>query len=212
MADEIEPIEPPERHEDDYDDDPLPPEFEGQDGASVPGVPFAYDLTRDEIIRQEASIREVNSRLGFLLAASLTFATFFFKDVTNPILQLVGSLALIVVLILLLFGYVPRAYLRAPNPVAIVEDAGNRPGRMKENALATMIEAFNLNNEVIATKNRFYAWALRIGGTLVILGLLFEAFDGGQALWAALHHESSRSSANPHPLIHAEMRPRPTPH
>lgn len=166
-----------------------------RDGASAPGVPFAYAVAREEIDKQEAAIREVNSRLGFLLAAGLTFGTFYFKEVNAPWLMVLVGVALILVLGLILIGYVPRTHLRAPNPHAVTAAANEPPGRIKELALGTMLQAFDQNKRVISAKNRYYAAALTLGVVAVIAGVGAETWSGVVHLWAEHGKTVKRSAA-----------------
>lgn len=171
------------------------------EGASAPGVPFAYEVAHEEIGRQEAAIREVNSRLGFLLAATLTFGTFYFKEVTEPWRQVIFGAALIVVLSLVLLGYIPRAHLRASNPHGFAAAANERPGRMKELALGTMLQAFDVNARVISVKNRYYALALVFGVLAVIVGIAAETGRGMIDWW---HETQGRATIKqPHKRSHA---------
>jgi hypothetical protein len=181
-------VEPPERKSTVSDD--------AQDGASAPGVPFAYEVTNDEIARQEAAIREVNSRLGFLLAAALTFGTFYFKEVTEPWRQVVFGVALIVVLVLVLLGYIPRTHLRAPNPHGVTEAANERPGRIKELALGTMLQAFDVNAKVITVKNFYYALALVFGVLAVIVGVGVETTGAVIHWWQDTHGTAAVKQSN----------------
>ena len=168
---------------------------DARDGASAPGVPFAYAVAREEIDKQEAAIREVNSRLGFLLAAALTFGTFYFKEVNSPWLMVLVGVALIVVLGLILLGYIPRTHLRAPNPHAVTAAANEPPGRIKELALGTMLQAFDQNKRVISAKNRYYAAALILGVVAVIVGVGTETWSGVVHLWADHGKTVKRSAA-----------------
>lgn len=195
-------IEPPERREESGEsraaatDNP-------QDGASAPGVPFAYDITREEIAKQEATIREINSRLGFLLAAALTFASVYFKEPPeNAWEQIMFGVVLIAMLILILLGYVPRNYLRAPNPVRVTELANNRPGRIKELALGTMLQACEVNRLVIKKKTQYYSYALRLGVGSVIIGIIAVVAPA----IATLRHDNGRHEQQPAAGVHAERR------
>jgi hypothetical protein len=50
------------------------------DGASAPGVAFAYETAKWQIEKQEQSLREVNARLAFLIAGLLGLSTYYFKE------------------------------------------------------------------------------------------------------------------------------------
>ena len=170
-----------------------------RDGASAPGVPFAYDVTHEEIGKQEATIRELNSRLGFLLAITLTFGTFYFKEVTIPWVQIIVGVALFLVLAAVLLGYVPRTHLRAPNPHAVTRAANERPGKIKELALGAMLEAVDKNRLVIIVKNRWYAAALIIGVIAVMLGVVVETGAGVIHLWTN-HEQTAQRTAGKRPV------------
>lgn len=164
------------------------------DGASAPGVAFAYDVAKDEISEQKLTIREVNGRLGFLLAAALTFSTYYFKEVHDARQQFFLGLGLLCVLVLVLIGFIPRTYFRAPNPRAVAEEANNRPGRIKELALGTLLQAVETNARIIKIKNAFYGWALLLGVGFVIVSVGFEAADG-MVHWIA-NHERGRAQVH----------------
>jgi hypothetical protein len=196
-------VDPPEELPTDDEAQSHPGGCMNDDGASAPGVSFAYDVAADEIGRQKSAIREVNSRLGFLLAAALTFGTFYFKEVSDPWRQVLFGAALTFVLVLVLAGYIPRTHLRGSNPHGMASVANQRPGRMKELALGTLLQAFDVNAKVIAVKNRYYALALIFGVGAVIIGVGVETGNGVLNWWRETHGQIRQQH---HPAARAGPR------
>jgi hypothetical protein len=166
------------------------------DGASAPGVVFAYDIAASELEKQEAAIRDANGRLGILLVAVFTFMTFYFKEIHVAWLQIVVGIVLLAILVLLLFGYVPQTYFRAPNPHAVTSQANLRPGEIKENALGTMLRAHELNAKVVSRKNQFFALALVATIMAAMVGILGETVAGVVHYIPAHHEQQQRAEGH----------------
>lgn len=168
-------FEPPERPE------PIEGELiedEHNEGASAPGVAFAYDTAKWQIEKQEGAIREANSRLGFIIAGVIAFGTWFFKDVTDPHLEVIVGIPLFVTLAFAAVGYVPRNYFRPPNPHGVTAEANNPPGRIKELVLQNMLDAYDANAEVLKAKGVYLLAALVLGVLTVLAGIMGKVNDG----------------------------------
>jgi hypothetical protein len=170
------------------------------EGASAPGVAFAYETAKWQIEKQEASLREVNSRLAFLIAGLLGISTYYFKEldpIKNSTETLIFGVALGLPIILAGFGYVPRGYSRPPNPRGVAEEARAKPGAIREKVLGTMLAAFELNNKVIRRKSAFFAWALLIALLGWLAGIGYKVSGATHQIFSerAIVHES-RPRAN----------------
>jgi hypothetical protein len=154
-------------------------------GASAPGVAFAYETAKWQIEKQEASLREVNSRLAFLIAGLLGVSTYYFKELDpkkNPIETLIFGVALGLPIILAGFGYVPRGYSRPPNPRGVAEEAFSEPGAIREKVLGTMLAAFELNNKVLRRKSALFAMALIVALLGWLVGIGYKVYAASREM------------------------------
>lgn len=166
-------IEVPERREEAQvaDDD-----GDSNAGASVPGIAFAYSTAKWQIEKQEQTIREVNSRLAFLLAGLLGFSSYYFKDTEHvgSWATVLAGLALIAPIALAALGYLPRGYTRPPNPRGVAREARKQPGAIKEALLGTMLSGFETNKKVIDRKALFFFAALLVSVLELLAGISWK--------------------------------------
>jgi hypothetical protein len=155
------------------------------DGASAPGVAFAYEAAKWQIEKQEQALREVNARLAFLIAGLLGLSTYYFKELhadKDPISTLIFGCAIGVPALLAGIGYTPRGYTRPPYPRAVAEEALKPAGAIKEMLLGTMLKAFDINQEVIRRKAALFAIALVFALLGWFLGIGYKVADASRTL------------------------------
>lgn len=181
------------------------------EGASAPGVAFAYETAKWQIEKQEQALREVNSRLAFLIAGLLGFSTYYFQKIDpskNPIETIVFGVALGLPVLLAGIGYIPRGYTRPPHPRSVAEEALNPPGAIREMVLGTMLEGFELNRRVINLKAIFFASALVLGLLVWLAGIGFKVYDASYTLIESRAHEQGNRPSGCNRAASQETRQR----
>ena len=140
--------------------------------ATPDGIDFAYQVAAAKLASQLDTIDKLDAKLGVLIGALVTLASLYTATAKTGI----AALILLIPAVTSAFGYASRSWANPPNPVRLAEYANLGKQRMQEEALASILAAYPVNDEELSKKSTLFNVSLILAilavASLIVLTVL----------------------------------------
>ena len=135
--------------------------------ATPDGIDFAYQVAAAKLSSQLDTIDKLDAKLGVLIGALVTLASLYAATAKSGI----AALILLIPAVTSAFGYASRSWANPPNPVRLAEYANLGKQRMQEEALASILAAYPVNEKELSSKSVWFNVSL-ILAIVAVAGLI----------------------------------------
>ncbi len=135
--------------------------------ATPEGIDFAYQVAAAKLSSQLDTIDKLDAKLGVLIGALVTLASLYTATAKSGI----AALILLIPAVTSAVGYASRSWANPPNPVRLAAYANLGKQRMQEEALASILAAYPLNDGELSSKSVWFNVSL-ILAIVAVAGLI----------------------------------------